>query len=305
MRRGLKRAAELLLPLALVAAGLGLLAPSDTLADRSDLVLAALVLSTALAIAPSQLVALRERKTALAALVFVPFCALGALSWLVGRPFDDTVRDGVLALGVSSTEVAAVGLVALAGGSAVLALGALTGSLVLSALAGPPTLALLAGAGADVDVGELIARFALVVLLPLLVGLAIRALVPRLAGVEDELGGLAAIIVVVLVYAAMSGSDEDAELLSAALASLLFLVVSALPVLAWIALAEHDLRLTGAFVIELRDFAVAAALATQAFDSSAASVAGVYGVLMLLLGAAATQLAPSAQRRRSRPAQSG
>jgi BASS family bile acid:Na+ symporter len=305
VRRGLKRAAELLLPLALVAAGLGLLAPSDTLADRSDLVLAALVLSTALAIAPSQLVALRERKTALAALVFVPFCALGALSWLVGRLFDDTVRDGLLALGVSSTEVAAVGLVALAGGSAVLALGALTGSLVLSALAGPPTLALLAGAGADVDVGELIARFALVVLLPLLVGLAIRALVPRLAGVEDELGGLAAIIVVVLVYAAMSGSDEDAELLSAALASLLFLVVSALPVLAWIALAEHDLRLTGAFVIELRDFAVAAALATQAFDSSAASVAGVYGVLMLLLGAAATQLAPSAQRRRSRPAQSG
>jgi BASS family bile acid:Na+ symporter len=305
VRRGLKRAAELLLPLALVAAGLGLLAPSDTLADRSDLVLAALVLSTALAIAPSQLVALRERKTALAALVFVPFCALGPLSWLVGRPFDDTVGDGVLALGVSSTEVAAVGLVALAGGSAVLALGALTGSLVLSALAGPPTLALLAGAGADIDVGELIARFALVVLLPLLVGLAIRALVPRLAGVEDELGGLAAIIVVVLVYAAMSGSDEDAELLSAALASLLFLLVSALPVLAWIALAEHDLRLTGAFVIELRDFAVAAALATQAFDSSAASVAGVYGVLMLLLGAAATQLAPSAQRRRSRPAQSG
>jgi hypothetical protein len=48
------------------------------------------------------------------------------------------VREGVLALGVSSTEVAVVGLVALAGGSAVLALGALTGSLVLAALAGPP-----------------------------------------------------------------------------------------------------------------------------------------------------------------------
>jgi bile acid:Na+ symporter, BASS family len=92
----------------------------------------------------------------------------------------------------------------------VLALGALTGSLVLSALAGPPTLALLAGAGTDVDVGGLVARFALVVLLPLLAGLAVRALVPRLADIEDELGGLAAIVVVVLVYAAMSGSDEDA-----------------------------------------------------------------------------------------------
>jgi BASS family bile acid:Na+ symporter len=305
VRRALKRAAELLLPLALVAAGLGLVVPSDTLADRSDLVLAGLVLSTALAIAPSQLIALRERKAALAALVFVPFCALAPLSWLVGRLFDETVRDGVLALGVSSTEVAAVGLVALAGGSPVLALGALTGSLVLSALAGPPTLALLAGAGADVDVGGLVARFALVVLLPLLAGLAIRALVPRLADVEDELGGLAAIVVVVLVYAAMSASDEDAELLSAALASLLFLVVSALPVLVWIALSDTSLRLTGALVMELRDFAVAAALATQAFDSSAATIAGVYGVLMLLLGAAATQLAPSAQPHRSPPAPSG
>ena len=305
MRRGLTRSANLLLPLAVLAAGLGLLAPSDRLADRSDLILAALVLSTALAIAPSQLIALRERKTALAALVFVPFCALAPLSWLVSRPFDDTVRDGVLALGVSSTEVAAVGLVALAGGSTVLALGALIGSLVLSALAGPATLALLAGAGADVDVGELVARFALVVLLPLLTGLAIRALVPRLADVEDELGGLAAIVVVVLVYAAMSASDEDAELVSAALASLLFLVVSGLPVLAWIALSETSLRLTGALVIELRDFAVAAALATQAFDSPAATVAGVYGVLMLLLGAAATQLAPRAQHRRSPPARSG
>jgi hypothetical protein len=67
-------------------------------------------------------------------------------------------------------------------------------------------------------------------------------------------------------------------------------------VLAWIALSEQNLRLTGALVIELRDFALADAFATQAFDSPAATVAGVYGVLMLLLGAAATQLAPSAQR---------
>jgi predicted Na+-dependent transporter len=81
-----------------------------------------------------------------------------------------TVRDGVLALGVSSTEVAAVGLVALAGGSAVLALGALTGSLVVAALAGPVVLGWVAGAGADVAVGELVGRFALVVLVPLAVG---------------------------------------------------------------------------------------------------------------------------------------
>jgi bile acid:Na+ symporter, BASS family len=290
LRRGLTRATGLLLPLALAAAGLALLVPSRSLAERSDYVLAALVLFVALGIAPSELAAtLRERRLTLAALVVAPFAVLAPLAWVLSRPFDGPVSDGVLALGVSSTEVAAVGLVALAGGSAALALGALTGSLVVSALAGPPVLGLLAGAGADVAVGELVGRFALVVLVPLAAGLAVRALVPRLRDAEGELAGLAALTVVVLVYGAMSGADEGSTLLSAALAALLFLAGSALPVAAWIALASRELRSTGGLVIGLRDFAVAAALAAQAFGPAAAGVAGVYGVLMLLVGAAAAQ----------------
>jgi len=130
LRRGLARAGDRLLALAAAAAVLALLAPMDAFAARSDLVLAALVAFTALGIAPAQLAGLTERKAALAALVVAPFLLLVPLGWLVSRLFSGPVRDGVLALGVSSTEVAAVGLVALAGGSAVLALGALTGSLV-------------------------------------------------------------------------------------------------------------------------------------------------------------------------------
>src|SRR5919201_33006 len=80
----------------------------------------------------------------------------------------------------SDVELAAVGLVALAGGSAVLALGALAGSLVVAALLGPVLLGVLAGGAAGIAVGELVARFALVVLVPLAVGLAARAAVPRL-----------------------------------------------------------------------------------------------------------------------------
>lgn len=292
LRQGLTRTADLLLPLAVVAAALALLVPSTTLAKRSDWILAALVLFTALGIAPSQLAILRERKLALAALVLGPFAVLAPLAWAVSRLFAEPVREGVLALGVSSTEVAAVGLVALAGGSAVLALGALTGSLIVSALAGPPLLSLLAG-GTDVAVGELVGRFALVVLLPLAVGLTLRGLVPRLEHVEGELGGLAALTLVVLVYAAMSGADEGGRLLSATLASLMFLVVSAAPVVAWLSVAPRELRATGAFVFELRDFAVAATLAAQAFGPAAATVAGVYGVLMLLVGAGAAQLLPT------------
>jgi bile acid:Na+ symporter, BASS family len=286
----------LLLALALVAAAAALLVPSQALAERSDLLLAGLVLVTALAISPSELLTLRDRKAALALLVLAPFAVLVPLAWGVSQLFDGSVSDGVLALGVASTEVAAVGLVAVAGGHAVLALGVLTGSLVVSALAGPPLLGLLAGAGADVAVGELVVRFALVVLLPLAVGLAVRGRFSALQSQAKNLTAAGAVIVVVLVYAAMSGAADDDGLLSALAASALFLALSGLPVAAWVQFAPDELRTTGALVIGLRDFAVAAALAVQAFGPAAGSVAGVYGVLMLLAGAAATQVLPSPAR---------
>ena len=292
LRRGLERAGDRLLVLAGLATVLALVLPSRALARHSDLILAALVLCTALGIAPARLASLTAHKRLLGLLVAAPFVVLVPLAWLISRLFSGAVRDGVLALGVSSTEIAAVGLVALAGGSAVLALGALAGSLVVAALLGPVLLGLVAGGATDIAVGELVVRFALVVLLPLGVGLAARAALPSLERAERDLAGLAALAVVLLVYAAMSGAGEGGDLLPAAAAGALFLAGSAVPALAWAALAPGALRTTGALVIELRDFAVAAALAAQAFGPAAATVSGVYGVLMLLLGAAAAQLLP-------------
>jgi BASS family bile acid:Na+ symporter len=269
-----------------------LVVPSRALAERSDLLLAVLVLLTALCIPPSELLGLRERKVALTLLVLAPFAFLVPLAAAVSELFAGSVGEGTLALGVASTEVAAVGLVAVAGGSAVLALGTLTGSLVVAAVAGPPLLGLLAGGGADVAVGNLVLRFALVVLLPLVVGLAVRARVSELQRYEGPLTGGAAVTVVVLVYAAMSGAADEGGLLSALAASALFLVLTGLAAAAWARFAPGELRTTGVLVIGLRDFAVAAALATQAFGPAAGTVAGIYGVLMLLVGAAAAQLLP-------------
>ena len=289
--RALHRAGDWLLPLAALAAVLALLVPSRGLAERSDVVLAALVLFTAMGIAPAQLASLTAHKLQLAVLVLAPFVALVPLAGLIGDLFSGPVRDGVLALGVSSTEVAAVGLVALAGGSAVLALGGVAGSLVVAALLGPVALGVLAG-GEDVAVGALVERLALVVLAPLVVGLVARAALPRLEHAEGQLSGLATLAVVVLVYAAMSGAREGGDLGPATAASVLFLAGSTVPALAWVVLARPALRATGALVIELRDFAVAAALAGQAFGPAAATVSGMYGVLMLLLGAAAAPVLP-------------
>ena len=155
---------------------------------------------------------------------------------------------------------------------------------------------------------ELVGRFALVVLVPLAVGLLVRARVTRLERAEGELMGMGTIAVVVLVYGAMSGAQEVGNLLPAVGASALFLVASAIPAVAWAALAPCELRSTGALVIELRDFAVAAAIAAQAFGPAAATVSGVYGVLMLLLGAAAAHALPRLSARTARggaPSQTG
>ncbi len=148
--------------MALAAVALALLAPSEQIATRGDLLLAVLVVLTALGIAPHELWDLRTRSTAVLALSLAPFLALVPLAWVLSRLFDSPVREGVLTLGLSSTEVAAVGLVALAGGDAALALGALAGSLIASATLGPLLIGLLAADAASTDTGALLGRFALV-----------------------------------------------------------------------------------------------------------------------------------------------
>ncbi|MEA2284806.1 MAG: hypothetical protein QOJ21_849 [Solirubrobacteraceae bacterium] len=283
MRRLADRLAAAVLPLTLAAAAAALVLPSRAVAERSELLLAALVLLTAMSIEPRRLQTLRERPAAVIALSAAPLLVLVPLAWAVGQLFGaGPVRDGALALGLAPTEVAAVGLVALAGADAVLALAAVAGSLVVSAVAGPVLLSTLAEGG-QVDAGPLVGSFALVVLLPLAAGLTARAAVPALGRREPEWAAGAALVIAALAYAALSGAGGGGGLGEAALAAGAFLLVSA-------ALAAVAARIAGdlvpAFCLGMRDFAVAAALATQAFGPRAGTVAGVYGVMMLVAGAA-------------------
>ena len=223
------RVAGALLPLALAAVALALVVPSEQIATRGDLLLAVLVALTALGIGPHELWDLRTRSTAVLALSLAPFLALVPLAWLLSRLFDSPVREGVLTLGLSSTEVAAVGLVALAGGDAALALGALGGSLIASATLGPLLIGLLAADPASTDTGALLGRFALVVLLPLAAGVAARSAAPRLARGEPWYAAGSTVAVAALVYAALSDTSGGEHLAPALAASAAFLALSAIP----------------------------------------------------------------------------
>ncbi|HWE11428.1 MAG TPA: bile acid:sodium symporter [Solirubrobacteraceae bacterium] len=289
-----------LTPLALLAAGLALVVPSRQVAGRSDVLLAVLVLATALGISAGELAGLRRHAGAVAVLSVVPLVVLAVLSWVIGRLFGGDVRDGLLAVGLSSSEVAAVGLVALAGADATVALGAVTGSLVLAAIAGPAAIGLLAGHAGRGGSGHLLARFALVVILPLAVGVALRSsgtAARRLRALDPQREGVAALAVAALVYAALSGTDGAHGLAPALAASVLLLAASAVPGALWWRLRPGPTGVPGLLVIPMRDFAVAAALAAQAFGNRAGAVPGVYGVVMLLGGSLAAGVL--ARRRRA------
>jgi BASS family bile acid:Na+ symporter len=282
---------RVLTPLALLAAALGLVLPSSTLAAHSDLLLAVLVLATALGISLTELARLREHVRAVVVLSVLPLPILVGAAWLLGRPFAPLVRDGLLAVGLSSAEVASVGLVALAGADATIALGVVTGSLVLAALIGPLAIGWLSTSSVHVSSGQLLARFALVVIVPLIVGVSARSratLAGRLVALDAEREGVAALTVAALVYAALSGAHGAHHLGGALLASVAFLVVCACVAQLWRQLdGRRTSAIPGAFTIAMRDFAVAAALATQAFGMAAGAVPGVYGMVMLVAAAVA------------------
>ena len=278
-------------------AALALLLPSEEVAARGDLVLAVLVALTALAIDPRELWDLRTRLTSVVALSVAPFLVLVPLAWVLSRLFDSPVREGVLTLGLSSTEVAAVGLVALAGGDAALALGALAGSLIAAATLGPLLIGLLADDAADADTGALLGRFALVVLLPLVVGVGARTGFPRLARGEPSYAAGSTLAVAALVYAALSGTSTGDHFAPALAAGAAFLALSAIPAITAARGVSPPHQSAVALAVALRDFAVAATLATQAFGTQAAAVAGIYGVLMLITGAVASAILRRTPRR--------
>ena len=167
--------------LALIAAGSSRVVPSAALSARVDVLLALLVLVTALDIDPRQMLRVSTHLRTILLLAVVPLITLAVVGWALSQLVHGEIRDGVLALGLAPAEVASVGLIGLMGGAAELAIAVLALSLVLSAVAGPPLLAVLGSSGHQAHVIGLLGRFAWVVIVPLLLGMLVRGARPELA----------------------------------------------------------------------------------------------------------------------------
>ena len=177
LRALLARYPELAAVLAAAVIGLSVQRPLAWLAARQgiNVLLAVLVFATAVTIEPAALRRAASAWQRLLVALAIGATVLPALSWAVAHMVPaGPLRNGVLTVGLAPCEIASVATTAMARGEAAIAAGALIGSTVVAVAIAGPILALEAG-HAGFSPGGVIANLALVVALPLAVGLALRA----------------------------------------------------------------------------------------------------------------------------------
>ena len=294
-RMALARYPELIAVLVAAILGLSVQRPLGWLAERQgiNVLLAVLVFATAVTIEPAALRRLAAAWRPLVAALIVGVTVLPALSWAVSRMVAaGSLRDGVLAVGLAPCEIASIATTAMAGGEAALAAGALIGSTVLTVAFAGPILALEAG-HAGFSPGGIIVNLALVVALPLAAGIVLRSWVPLTKGVlstaraERAAAAVALFAVAALVALIAAEVRLSSRYAGVAAALVAFLLGSA--VIGRLLGTRTRPAAAAALLLttSMRDFAIAAGLATAAFGPAAAAPLGLYGIFVLVWGTAA------------------
>jgi len=278
-----------LLPLVLIAAGLGVVVPAP--GRRLDgggailITLAVLVFCTGSSVTFADIRGVRAAAGRMALVLAASTVILPLLAWLASRLVSGAaLQGGVLAAGVAPVEVASVALTGMAGGEVVVAAGLLVVSTLLTVLLAGPILSLL-GAQSAVSPLGLLFTLVLVVALPLIAGCTMRTLDP-FAGRERsliEVLGMASLLV--LLWEISSELRLHASDGRVAVALLVFLAGAG--GLGWLLArgAPRGQRTAVILPTTMRDFAVAAGIAASAFGIAAAAPLGIYGVMVLVFGA--------------------
>ena len=292
----------LALVVGLAILGLAAPAPARSLVDHHGITIALVILvgAVGLGLPLSSLSKARGQGGRVLVTVVVSSAALPFIAWAASRLLPDgPLRLGVLAAGVAPSEVASVALAALAGGSAAIAAAILIGSTIACVLLAGPLLHLLAGGSSSFSGGSLLVSLLEIVVLPLAVGLVLRARTPAhlVEPAEGVSSGLASIAVLVLIWLVAGQAHLGIQYLRAGAALLLFVIGSS--ILAGLLTSRLSLtsRFSFGLPVAMRDFAIAAGIATEAFGASSAAALGIYGVLVLLLGAGCARLGSSSAER--------
>ncbi|MEO3936869.1 hypothetical protein V3N99_08935 [Dermatophilaceae bacterium Soc4.6] len=246
--------------------------------------LVVLVLSTGVTLAPAAWRGLRPALPRITASVLVAAAVLPVLAWTVGLLLPNPVlRHGVLAAGVAPAEVASVALVAIAGGRAAVTVMIVAGSVLLAVLSAGAVLSLL-GPAASFNLAGLLVQLLLIVALPLLAGSLLRTLLgdrPAPLAIARLLGVMA---LLTLLWQVSGQIQLTAAYAQATGVLALFLTGSiALGSLLGVGRPRPE-KVALALPVGMRDFAIAAGIATTAYGPAAAAPLAGYGVLVLLYG---------------------
>ena len=249
-----------------------------------DVLLVILVFSTAITVEARSLRRLSASWRQLALALAVGVSVLPALSWLVSHMVAaGSLRNGITTVGLAPCEIAAIATTAMAGGDVALSAGILIGSTLLTVTVAGPILA-FETPGTSVHPAHIIFNLLVIVAVPLAVGVAIRTVTnirPRGDAIAATTSTLAVAALVALVASEVHLSRRYLAVL---LAVLVFLVGTA--VVGRIIGFSCDQPTIKAMLLttSMRDFAIAAALATAAFGPAAAAPLGIYGIVVLVWG---------------------
>jgi BASS family bile acid:Na+ symporter len=290
-----------LLVVALAVLGLLWPGPAHLVVDDHGITVALVVLVAAVGLGLPMATVVHSRQYAgrIAVTVLVSAVVLPAVAFAASRAVPaGPLRLGVLAAGVAPSEVAAVALTALAGGSAAISAAVLIGSTATSVMLAGPVLHLLAGSGTTFSSSSLLLSLFCIVVVPLIVAAFVRARLPwRLRDRADSASSMtSSIAVLVLIWLVAGEAQIGLAYLQAGFALLLYLAGSTVLAALLAARLPRPTQLSLLLPVAMRDFAIAAGIASQAFGPAASAALGLYGVLVLLFGATVARLSGSRSR---------
>jgi predicted Na+-dependent transporter len=171
----------------------------------------------------------------------------------------------------------------MAGGDVALAGGVLIGSTVLTVALAGPILALEAS-GTALDPWHILLNLLWIVAAPLATGVVVRSSIKLPENTFRFAAPASTVTVAVLVALVAAEVHFTQAYLGVLVATVVFLVASAGVGLIVRQRASIPAKKSLLLTISMRDFAIAAGLATSAFGPRAAAPLGIYGIIVLMWG---------------------